>query len=129
MTVSYILGHTIKLIQEYTEGRATFNNLLGYSGALSALLVLSVIIEQHYFQNIYQVSMKIRFAISGLLYRKLHQTTQTRIKEVSKGQFFNIISIDLTEIDSGLTWFIAFMGSIVVGVLGIVILYGLEINL
>jgi hypothetical protein len=70
--------------------------------------------------------MKIRFTITALLFRKLHQTTATRIKEVSKGQFFNIVSVDLTEIDSGLTWFIAFLGSLVVGLLGVIILYGLD---
>jgi hypothetical protein len=46
----------------------------------------------------------------------------TRIKDVSKGQIFNIISMDLIEIDCGLKWCIALTGSIAVGVLGVLIL-------
>ncbi len=34
------------------------------------------------------------------------------------------MAVDLTEIDSGLTWLIAFLGSIVAGILGVIILYG-----
>jgi ABC-type multidrug transport system fused ATPase/permease subunit len=85
------------------------------------MLVMQVLTEQHYFQNIYQVSVKIRYGLVALLYRKLNRTTITRIK--TSGQFFNLISMDLNEIDSGLTWFLALSGSIIVGTVGSILLY------
>lgn len=117
MTVSYLLGRTLHLISLYQSGQEgiTFYDITALSTSLSVMLVVVVLLEQHFQQNIYQVSVKIRFQITGLLLRKLNS-----IK--SDAKIFNLISMDANDIDAGLTGFLALSGSPLVGTLGILLM-------
>lgn len=45
MTVSYLLGFTIRAIEAYLSSGEGFGGLLSCSGALAGLLLISVVVE------------------------------------------------------------------------------------
>jgi hypothetical protein len=49
MIVSYLVGYTLKQIELYLLGTGTYNSVLLSCGILSALLIVQVVVEQHYF--------------------------------------------------------------------------------
>ncbi|CAD8158667.1 unnamed protein product [Paramecium octaurelia] len=106
ISVSYLLKVTLQSMDSW-------NAFL-----LGVLLLGQVIFEQHYFQNIYQMSAKIRASLAQMLLAKLQRISTSRLKD---GQFFNIITMDIADLD--LTWLIAFSGAPIIFCVGIYILF------
>ncbi|CAD8074913.1 unnamed protein product [Paramecium sonneborni] len=106
ISVSYLLKVTLASMDQW-------NAIL-----LGVLLLNQVIFEQHYFQNIYQMSAKIRASLSQVLLAKLQRISTSRLKD---GQFFNIITMDIADLD--LTWLIAFSGAPIICCVGVYLLF------
>jgi hypothetical protein len=59
------------MILKYFNGTMTLNMALIYAGIISFLATFGGILHHPYYYNSYKYGMKVRLALSGLIYRKV----------------------------------------------------------
>lgn len=87
------------------------------------LLFVYVYLETWVFQFLYQVGIKIRLTIIGILYKKLLCISSSSLNELNLGKFLNVISNDVNDIDSSAMWLIIMLGGPIIAILSLIVTY------
>ncbi len=79
----------IALILQYFKGTISLNTALIYAGVISLLAALGGILHHPYYNNAYKFGMKIRLALTGIIYRKVKSFLFAALAEELLFYFFS----------------------------------------
>ncbi|KAH8351932.1 hypothetical protein KR084_000656, partial [Drosophila pseudotakahashii] len=89
-----------KLISVFSYDSETIGPAYAYAALVILCTVLDVIIKHPYSFAITHLGLKIRVALTSLIYRKSLRLSKTALGEISAGHIINLISNDLGRMDT-----------------------------
>ncbi|KAL3283449.1 hypothetical protein HHI36_006594 [Cryptolaemus montrouzieri] len=87
------------LIRLFTVGGYTTQDILIYAGGMCGLSIIATFLMNHINCGISLVGMRIRVAISSLVYRKILKLSQLSLGKTAAGQVVNLLSNDVARFD------------------------------
>ncbi|KAK9869554.1 hypothetical protein WA026_003307 [Henosepilachna vigintioctopunctata] len=91
-----ILSALIVLI---TTGGYSIQQVVLYAGALCCITVATTFMNHHTNYGTNLIGMRIRVAVSSLIYRKILRLSQTSLGKTAAGQIVNLLSNDVARFD------------------------------
>ncbi|KAL3283452.1 hypothetical protein HHI36_006596 [Cryptolaemus montrouzieri] len=91
-----------KLINFFIYKNYTSLDMFTYGGGLCGLMMLSSFLQNHSVFGCNLLAMKIRVAVSSLVYRKVLRLSQQSMTKTAAGQVVNLLSNDLARFDLSL---------------------------
>ncbi|CAG9833837.1 unnamed protein product [Diabrotica balteata] len=92
-----LIGQLVALFVNYSEDTVT--DIYIYSAGFIGLSALIVFFNHHTVFGLQVMGMKIRVAISSLVYRKITKLNQKALGETAAGQIANLLSNDVMRFD------------------------------
>ncbi|XP_031625002.1 probable multidrug resistance-associated protein lethal(2)03659, partial [Contarinia nasturtii] len=85
---------------EKENSEVSRDNAIIYGVALFAFNVFSRVDFMHFYFNSFYYSMRIRIALSSLIYRKILRLSQSALSKTSSGKLVNLLSNDIQRFGS-----------------------------
>lgn len=89
----------ISIIILYFNGSILKKQTLFYAVVISLISIVCCIFHHLYFFNTWRIGMKIRLAVSGLLYRKLFRMNTKSLDSKLSNEIISHLSIDATHLE------------------------------
>ncbi|XP_062142485.1 probable multidrug resistance-associated protein lethal(2)03659 [Drosophila sulfurigaster albostrigata] len=89
----------LKLIAYYTNGKESINDAYFYAAGVIACSALNVFIMHPYMLGTVHMGMKMRVALSSMIYRKALKLSKTALGDTTAGHIVNLISNDVGRLD------------------------------
>ncbi|KAK9869552.1 hypothetical protein WA026_003305 [Henosepilachna vigintioctopunctata] len=87
------------LIKLFTNGGYTPSDVLFYGGGLCLLTLLNAFLNHHTNCGVNIIGMRVRVAISSLVYRKILRLSQLSLGKTAAGKVVNLLSNDVARFD------------------------------
>ncbi|KAL3283448.1 hypothetical protein HHI36_006593 [Cryptolaemus montrouzieri] len=87
------------LIKLFTQGEYTTEDVLIYAGGMCVLSLLTTLLGNQINCGVFLMGMRIRVALSSLIYRKILKLSQLSLGKTAAGQVVNLLSNDVARFD------------------------------